>query len=55
MNTKARYVVAFLLSFLLSVLAPLAATAAGVEVLSNKMFPSDRSTVFDGSQNTGAA
>jgi hypothetical protein len=47
MNTSARYVVAFLLS----VLAPLAA-AAGVEVLSSKMFPSDRSTVLDFTQNT---
>jgi Bacterial virulence factor lipase N-terminal len=48
MNTSARYVVAFLLS----VLAPLAATAAGVEVLSSKMFPSDRFTVIDFTQNT---
>jgi hypothetical protein len=47
MNTIARYLAAFLLS----VLAPLAA-AAGVEVLSNGMFPSDRFTAFDGSQNT---
>jgi hypothetical protein len=47
MNTSARYVVAFLLS----ALAPFA-TAAGVEVLSSGMLPSDRFTVFDGSQNT---
>jgi hypothetical protein len=48
MNTIMRYTVAFLLS----VLVPLAASAAGVEVLSSAMFPSDRFTVFDGSQNT---
>jgi hypothetical protein len=48
MNITTRYAVAFLLS----VLAPLAATAAGVEVLSNTMFPSDRFTKFDFSQNT---
>jgi hypothetical protein len=48
MKTSARYVVAFLLL----VLTPLIAAAAGVEVLSQSMFPSDRFTVLDFSQNT---
>ena len=47
MNTNARHVVAVLLS----VLAPLAA-ASGVEVQSSLISPSNRSTVFDSSQNT---
>jgi hypothetical protein len=47
MNTNARSVVAVLLS----VLAPLAA-AAGVEVQSSAITPSNRATVFDSSQNT---
>jgi hypothetical protein len=47
MNTIGRYLAAFLLSVLAS-----HAAAAGVEVVSSGMFPSDRLTVFDGSQNT---
>src|SRR5688572_6865498 len=46
MNINARPFVAVLLCFL----APLAALADGVEPLS--IFPSDRFTVFDSSQNT---
>src|SRR5262245_17014286 len=45
MNTNCRYVVAFLLS----ICAPL---VAATEVLSSKIFPSDRFTAFDFTQNT---
>ena len=48
MNNRARHFVAALLLLL----APLAALAAGVEVLVKSMFPSDRFTVLDLTQNT---
>jgi hypothetical protein len=48
MNNRARHLVAV---FLL-LLVPFAATAAGVEVLVKSMFPSDRFTRLDFSQNT---